>query len=116
MVIDYRTLKGDSAAIQHYRTDLLGLGGSHHSPGNCQTFDSTDPSQHGTRGFSQVVNQPPLVGALWCDTDGTLWYLQSSPAAGKAPIMTELRTSKPGGGHAGAEARFDNLQAIAPTS
>jgi tRNA A-37 threonylcarbamoyl transferase component Bud32 len=116
VIIDYRTLKGDAAAIQHYRTDVQGLGGTNHSPGNCQTFDSTDPSQHGSRGFSQLVNQAPLVGALWCDTDGTLWYLQSSPAAGKAPILTELRTSSPGGGHAGAEARYNNLLAIAPTS
>lgn len=115
VIIDYRTLNGDAAAIKHYRTDLLGLGGTHHSPGNCQTFQSTDAGQHGTRGYSQVVDAAPLVGALWCDGDGTLWYLQSD-AVGQKPIMTELRTSSPGGGQAGAEARYANLVQIAPTS
>jgi serine/threonine protein kinase len=114
VIIDYRTLHGDAAAIKHYRTDLLGLGGTHHSPGNCQTFDSTDPTHQGTRGFAQAINQPPLVGELWCDTDGTLWYLQSSPGAGQLPIMTEVRAAS-GGGHAGAEARYANLVTIAPT-
>ncbi len=115
VIIDYRTLNGDAAAIKHYRTDLLGLGGANHSPGNCQTFDSTDPSLQGKRGYAQVVDAPPLVGALWCDGDGTLWYLQSD-AVGQKPIMTELRTSSPGGGQAGAEARYANLVQIAPTS
>ncbi|HEX4017078.1 MAG TPA: hypothetical protein VHX15_10105, partial [Frankiaceae bacterium] len=100
--------------IEGYRTDLLGLGGANHSPGNCQTFDSTDPTQQGKRGFSQVVNASPLVGALWCDTDGTLWYLQSDPGSQK-PIMTELRTAADTG-HAAAEARYNILIEIAPTS
>lgn len=115
VIIGYRTLHGDAAAIKRYRTVLLGLGGTHHSPGNCQTFDSTDPTHHGTRGFAQAVDQPPLVGELWCDSDGTLWYLQSSPGSGKLPMMTEVRAA-PGGGHAGAEARYANLVTIAPTT
>jgi serine/threonine protein kinase len=115
LTVDYRTLVGNDAAIQHYRTDLLGLGGAHHSPGNCQTLQTTDPTQQGTRGFSQVVDQPPLVGALWCDLDGTLWYLQSSPASGNLPIMTEVRrgsSQKP----PDPPGRYANLMAVAPTS
>jgi serine/threonine protein kinase len=113
--IHYRTLLGDDVAIKRYRTAHLGLGGSHHSPGTCMTFQTTDPALQGTRGFAQVVNQPPLVGALWCDTNGTLWYLQGSPASGNLPIMTEVFTR----GTitlADAPKRYANLTAVAPTS
>lgn len=112
---DYRTLKGDEATIQQYRTVRLGLGGSHHSPGNCQTLQSTNPNLHGSRGFAQPVDAPPLVGGLWCDTaDGTLWYLQTSPASGNLPIMTEMRTPH-ASGPAGAPQRYANLMAVVPT-
>ncbi len=115
VTINYRTLKGDDAAIKRYRTVHLGLGGVHHSPGNCVTFASTDPTHQGTHGFAQAVNQPPLVGALWCDTNGTLWYLQSSPASGNLPMMT---TVIPRGTVTLADAaqRYANLAAVAPTS
>ncbi len=115
VTINYRTLMGDDAAIKQYRTVHLGLGGTHNSPGNCMTFTSTDPNLHGTHGFAQAVNAPPLVGALWCDTNGTLWYLQTSPASGNLPMMT---TVIPRGTITLAEApqRYANLAAVAPTS
>ena len=50
------------------------------------------PSLHGHARLRRGRQRPPLVGALWCDHDGTLWYLQSD-AVGQMPIMTKSRTS-----------------------
>ena len=44
----------------------------------------------GTHGFAENVNSPPIVGGVWCDKTGTLWYLQAHPASGNLPIMTTM--------------------------
>jgi hypothetical protein len=111
--IDYRTLGGDAAAIKRYRTEVLQLGGRHHSPGNCMTFQSTDTSLSGTSGFAQTVTTTALSGALWCDKDGTLWYLQTAPASGNLPIITEVQTDA-GNALDQAPQRFNDLAAVAP--
>ncbi len=114
LTIEYRALLGDADNITTYRTTRLGLGGSDHSPGDCKDLLSTNPNLHGSRGFAENVNSPPLVGGVWCDTNGTLWYLQTTPASGHLPTMT---TVFPDAGSAGTpQARYANLEAVAPTS
>ncbi len=111
----YRTVKGDTATIKRYRSEVLHLGGLYHSPGNCMTFQSTDPTHNGTQGFGQEVHSPPVVGAVWCNKDGSFWYLQTAPAAGQLPIMTHL-TKEPTRGVASAPQRFADLEAVAPAA
>jgi serine/threonine protein kinase len=114
VAIEYRTLLGDANNIRIYRMTHLGLGGSLHSPGDCKDFLSADPNLHGTRGFAENVNSPPLIGGVWCNTDGTLWYEQTSQASGHLPMMTKV---VPDAGNAGPpQTRYTNLEAVAPTS
>ncbi len=110
--VTYRAVAGDTAAVTTYRT-MLGLGGSNHSPGNCMTFVSTDPNSHGTKGFGQIVQTSSLAGGVWCDMDGTLWYLQSTPARGHPVTITEVHTSA-GNAQEQAPRRFSDLEAVAP--
>jgi serine/threonine-protein kinase len=115
VTVQYRTLLGDANNITVYRTSHLGLGGSLNSPGDCKDFLSTNPNLHGTHGFAENVNSPPLVGGVWCENDGTLWYQQTSPAPGNLPLMTVVRLPTPNVPPQ-AQARYANLETVAPTS
>jgi serine/threonine protein kinase len=116
LAVAYRSLNGDADAIHKYRAGVLRLGGKFNSPGNCLTFQSTDTSiPLGTRGFAQNVESPLVTGTLWCEKDGTLWYLQASAKPGHLLILTEAQTSA-GGAQAQAPQRFLDLGAVAPAS
>jgi hypothetical protein len=91
------------------------LGGSLNSPGDCKDFLSSNPNLHGTHGFAENVNSPPLVGGVWCENDGTLWYLQTSPASGNLPLMTKVQL-KSANVPPTPQARYANLEAAAPTA
>jgi serine/threonine protein kinase len=114
LTVAYRTMRNDEASIKKYRADVLHLGGTFSSAGNCQTFTSSDPTgTQGTKGFSGGF-QGVVYGTVWCNRDGALWYLQLNAAKGHAPIFTELHNSI-GNAQAGAPQRFKDLQAVAPT-
>ncbi len=114
VTIQYRTLLGDANNIKVYRTSRLGLGGSLNSPGDCQNLLSTNPNLHGTHGYAENVNSPPIVGGVWCEFDGTLWYLQSSPASGNLPIMTGLMFTQASALQ--PQKRYSDLESVVPTS
>jgi serine/threonine protein kinase len=115
LTVHYRSLKGDANTIHKYRLGVLQLGGQFNSPGNCVTFQPTDTSiPLGIRGFAQNVVSPEVTGTLWCEKDGTLWYLQASAKPGHPLILTAAHTSA-GGAQAQAPQRFFDLGAVAPT-
>ena len=111
--IAYRTVPGSDATVQKFRNSVLQIGSTFHSRGDCLTFTSTDPAHHGTKGFGEDIVAPPLVGALWCDTDGTETYLPTNAAPGHTRILTQVMTSA-GGGQAGAGQRVKDLVAVLP--
>ena len=113
--IFYRALNGDAATMQRYRDNGLGLTNVRYSPGDCSTFTTTDPSQQGTHGFAELVNNGQLAGAVWCDKDGTLFYLPATTPSGKAPIITK---SQPIAGQPSStpQQRFSDLGAVAASN
>ena len=114
--VAYRTLQNSETAVKKYRGDVLQLGGSFNSVGNCQTFTSDDATAtQGTKGFAQGVNQKIIYGAVWCNRDGALWYLKLNGANGNPPLITELHDSI-GSAKADAPQRYSDLEAVAPTS
>ena len=115
VMIEYRTLLGDADNIKVYRSAHLGLGGSHHSPGDCKDFLSGNPNLRGTHGFAEDVNSPPIVGGVWCDTNGTLWYLQAHPASGNLPIMTTM-IFEAGTKGTTPQDRYLNFEPVVPSS
>ncbi len=110
--IFYRALNGDAATMQRYRDSGLGLTTARYSAGNCKTLTSAGSSAVGTRGYSELVNDGQLAGAVWCDRDGTLFYLPATTPDGKPPIMTK---SQPIAGQPSAtpEQRYADLVAVA---
>ncbi len=113
LTIAYRTVPGDDTHVQKYRNSVLHIGASFHSPGNCLTFQTTDPKLHGSKGFGQDIVWKPLVGAIWCDFDGTQTYFPTNSAPGHTRIMTQVMTSA-GGGVQGVSQRVEDLVAVVP--
>ena len=116
LVMTYRTLLGDSAAVTRFRQQELGLGGDNHHGGNCLTWQPVPGQTVGKSGFAQDLTEGTVDGRIWCsrtDSDPTLWYLQFRPQTGSLPIMTEVETSL-AGGLATAQARQENLFQVAP--
>jgi serine/threonine-protein kinase len=109
--INYRTVEGDTNTIANFRRSVLGLGGKNHPPGDCMAF--TGP-MIGLRGYAGDISSGTVQGSVWCDNDGTLWYLQTSPGSGNLPILTEVKTSL-GNAQALAEQRFADLASVAPS-
>ena len=111
--IAYRVVPGSDSTVQKFRNSVLQIGASFHSHGDCLTFTSTDPAHQGTKGFGEDIDSPPLVGALWCDKDGTETYFPTNAAPGHTRILTQVTTSA-GGGQAGAGQRVNDLIAVLP--
>jgi serine/threonine protein kinase len=117
LTVNYRTMLGNAAAITSYRGNVLGLGGNNHHGGNCLTLQPATGEQIGDVGFAQDLDVNQTPSRIWCSksaSDGTLWDLQNAAPAGSMRIMTEVQTST-AGGVATAQARFDDLEAVAPT-
>jgi serine/threonine protein kinase len=114
LTVAYRSLRNNETMIKKYRGDVLQLGGTYSSAGNCQTLTSSDPTgTQGPKGFSQGVAQV-ITGSVWCNLDGSLWFLQLNTTPGHQPVMTELHSSV-GAAKADAPQRYADLEAIAPT-
>ena len=115
LTVAYRTLRNNEKAIKKYRGDVLQLGGTYNSPGDCSTFTSKDPAGvQGTKGFAQSSNDDRVYGSIWCNNDGVLWFLQLNAATTHSPVITEVHSSL-GNDEAGAPQRFKDLRVVAPT-
>ncbi len=114
--VAYRPIEGDANAVMGFRISVLKLGGNNHHGGDCLTLQLNPGQAESAVGFAQDLDVGNLHGRIFCSkdpADGTLWYLQAGAPAGMARIMTEMRTSLPGGTGT-AQARLDELQAVAP--
>jgi hypothetical protein len=115
LTVTYRTLKNNEKAIKKYRGDVLQLGATYNSPGDCSTFTSKDPAGvQGTKGFGQSSNDDRVYGSVWCNSDGVLWFLQLNAAKTHFPVITEVHSSL-GNAKADAPQRFKDLRVVAPT-
>jgi hypothetical protein len=114
--ITYRAVRGTADEVTAFRRHVLGLGGSNNGPGDCRTLQSTPGGPLGKNGFAQTYAEGSFHGWVWCNrgnTDATMWYLQTAPAKGLQPILTEVRTTLPGGATTG-QLRVNDLMIVAP--